>query len=83
MTYKKNILENLREDEEISNQVIEKLLIEVAEFFNNTRAEAVELSALMPGLMHNPRLETVFEYLGYEISYPENSDFVIRVRRPQ
>lgn len=77
----KTILENLEDEDIVSNEIVEKLVIEIAEFFTNTKAEVIELSALTSGLMHNPKLETVLEYLGFTIEYLNDPDNVIRIRR--
>lgn len=77
----KAVLSDLTENTLITNDIIESLVVEVSEFFSHTKADVIEVSSLTPGLMHNQKLETVFEYLGYSLDYPSHSDNIIRIRR--
>lgn len=75
------VLSELCVDDIITNEIIERLFVEVSDFFRDSKSEVVELSGLIPSMMHNDRLEIVFETLGYTIIYPEDCGNVIRIRR--
>lgn len=75
------LLSDMCTDEIITDEVIEKLFVEVASFFASTNSEVVELSGLTSSLVHNEKIEVVFQTLGFKIEYPENFENVMRIRR--